>query len=326
MRPDPAPSVLALAVVLGACAPDAGPPRAPFDAQGHRGARGLLPENTLPAFERALALGVSTLELDVGVTRDRVVVVAHDPYVPPSICRHADGRAIEGERGPLLRDLSLAEVQAWDCGSLNPDPARFPEPPREARPGTPMPTLDAVFALAERAGNPRVRFNVETKLRPGDLETLPAEEFVARVLAVVRERGVLARVSIQSFDWRALAIARRLAPEIRTVALVAPDTLDPAWLAGLRPDRDGRLLGLLRAARPLADVVSPHWRMLVADGATPPALSVEALHAEGFPVIPWTVNHAEDMRALIRLGVDGLISDYPDRLLEVVKSEGLTLL
>jgi glycerophosphoryl diester phosphodiesterase len=325
MRSDPVPSVLALAVVLGACAPDAGPPRAPFDVQGHRGARGLLPENTLPAFERALVLGVSTLELDVGVTRDGFVVVAHDPFVPPSICRHADGRRIAGERGPLLRDLTLADVQSFDCGSLNPDPQRFPEPPREARPGTPMPTLDEVFAEAERAGNTRVRFNVETKLRPGDAETVPADAFVARVLDVVRARGVAERVSIQSFDWRALAIVRSLAPDIHTVALLAPDTLDPAWHAGIRAEGGG-LHGLLRAARPLADVASPHWRMLAPDGDSPPALSVEVLHADGFSVIPWTVNDAPTMRALIRLGVDGLISDYPDRLLEVVRSEGLPIL
>jgi glycerophosphoryl diester phosphodiesterase len=326
MRPDPVPPVLALAIALGACGPGSAPPRASFDAQGHRGARGLLPENTLPAFERALALGVSTLELDTGVTRDGVVVVAHDPWVSPAICQHADGRAIAGERGPLLRDLTLAEVQAYDCGSRNPDPARFPEPPREARPGARIPTLAEVFALAGRAGNTRVRFNVETKLRPGDAETVPAEEFVARLVAVVTDHDARARVSIQSFDWRALAIAKRLAPEIRRVALLAPDTLDPVWLAGLRPDAGGGLVGLLRAARPFADVASPHWRMLVPDGAAPPALSVEALHAEGLPVIPWTVNDEETMRALIRLGVDGLISDYPDRLLEVVRSEGLPLL
>jgi glycerophosphoryl diester phosphodiesterase len=217
-------------------------------------------------------------------------------------------------------------VKGYDCGSLNPDPERFPEPPREARPGTPMPTLDEVFALAARAGNTRVRFNVETKLRPGDAETLPAEAFVARVLAVARERDLLARVSIQSFDWRALAIAKRLAPEVRTIALLAPDTLDPAWLAGLSAGGDAGLLGLVRAARPFADAVSPHWRMLVADGAASPPLAVEALHAEGLPVIPWTVNDAATMRALIRLGVDGLISDYPDRLIEVVRSEGLPLL
>jgi glycerophosphoryl diester phosphodiesterase len=313
------------ALVVACTSPEAGERLGPFDAQGHRGARGLLPENTLPAFERALELGVSTLELDVGVTRDRAVVVAHDPYVSPAICRHRDGRAIAGERGPLLRDLSLDQVRAYDCGSLNPDPQRFPAPPREQRPGASMPTLEEVFELARRRGDAAVRFNVETKLQPGDAETLPAREFVRTVLDVVRARDQTARVSIQSFDWRALALSKQLAPGVRTVALLAPDTLDPDWLHGLRPDEHAGVPGLLRAAKSFVDCVSPHWRMLIpGDGSSP--LPVAALQRAGFPVIPWTVNDEHTMRALVRLGVDGIISDYPDRLLAVLKSEGVEVL
>ena len=109
-----------------------------FDAQGHRGARGLLPENTLPAFRRALELGVSTLELDLGVTRDRQVVVSHDRGIDPKVCAHADGTPVTAPA--LLRDLTLAEVQAFDCGRLNPDRKRFPEPPRENLPGARIPS------------------------------------------------------------------------------------------------------------------------------------------------------------------------------------------
>ncbi|MGH0030137.1 MAG: glycerophosphodiester phosphodiesterase family protein [Myxococcota bacterium] len=292
--------------------------RALFDAQGHRGARGLLPENTLPAFERAIALGVTTLELDVGMTRDGVVVVSHDPALSPKVCLQPDGTTLAGERGPLLRDLDWDTLRRYDCGSLNPDPQRFPEPPRENRPGTPMPTLDQVFALAERDAD--LRFNVETKIRPGDRETVPAEAMVRAVVERVREHGLQSRVSIQSFDWRALVQTRALAPEIETVALVAPDTLEPEWLAGLEPDASNPL-ALFREARPFLDSVSPHWRMLVAENG--PALPLAGLQAEGFRVVPWTVNDPETLRRLVRLGVDGLISDYPDRLMQVLREEGV---
>jgi glycerophosphoryl diester phosphodiesterase len=307
-----------------ACATPGVPAPAAFDAQGHRCARGLRPENSLPACMLALELGVSTLELDLGVTRDRIVVIAHDPYVPPAICGQRDGTPIAGERGPLLRDLTLAELREYDCGARNPDPHRFSSPPWQPRPGSPMPTLAEVFDLVAERGERSVRFNLETKLQPGDRETLPAREFVSLVIDLVERRGLAPRVSIQSFDWRALAIAKELAPEIERVALLAPDTLRPEWLNGLRPETYADPQALLIAARSLADVASPHWRMLLAD-ETPPALSVAALQAAGYRVVPWTVNDEPTMRALIRLGVDGLISDRPDRLLSVLRSQGIPL-
>ena len=303
-------------MLLVACAATADAPKA-FDAQGHRGARGLLPENTLPAFERALELGVSTLELDLGVTRDGVVVVGHDPRISPKICRHRDGRPLVGE-GPRLRDLSLAEVVAFDCGSLNPDRRRFPEPPFETRPGTSMPTLDQLFRRVAERGDTTTRFNIETKLRPGDRDTVPMARFVDAVLAVVDAHGLRARVSLQSFDWRSLARVRERAPEIETVALVAPDTLDPAWLNGIDPAAHDGVLGVVRAASAYVDAVSPYWRMLV-ETRGEHALSVSEFQAAGFPVVPWTVNEPEAMRRLLALGVDGIISDYPDRLLEVLR-------
>lgn len=305
---------LLVAVACLACTgPDVRRDR-PFDVQGHRGARGLLPENTLPAFRRAVELGVTTLEVDAGMTRDGVLVACHDRALSPAVCQHPDGSPLVGEEGPLLRDLSLAELRRYDCGSLNPDPARFPQPPREARPGAAVPTLAEVFALAEE--DPGLRFNVETKLAPGDAETVPAEIFVDAVVELVRDHALERRVSIQSFDWRALARVKQRAPEIETVALVHPETLDPAWLNGLAPD-PADPLALFRRARPFVDAVSPFYRMLLPEGG--PALSVEELHAEGFPVIPWTVNDEETMRRLVRLGVDGLITDYPDRLLRVLQ-------
>lgn len=286
--------------------------------QGHRGARGLLPENTLPAFQRALELGVSTLELDLGMTRDGVVVVSHDPFVSGEICLAPGGRRIVADQRPALYALSYEEVRGYDCGSLNPSPERFPEPPRRNLPGTPMPALREVLALGTR--NPGLRFNVEIKTRPDREGTAPLEVFVPAVIAELRAQRLVERSSLQSFDWRALQIAKRLEPHLRTSALLAPDTLSPQWLAGLDLGDPPDLVALLRSAKPFVDVFSPYWRMLSPPG--PAGISVDDVHAVGLRVIPWTVNAREDMARLLDAGVDGIISDYPDRLLAEVKARG----
>ena len=177
--------MVALLILALACTTTKRPPREPFDAQGHRGARGLLPENTLPAFRRALELGVSTLELDIGVTADGVVVVSHDRRLSSQhLPRPRRASRLPEAGGPLMRDLTLAEVRRYDCGSLNPSRRRFPEPPRRNLPGTPIPTLAEVFDLA--AGlDPGARFNIEMKVDPTVDETVPLEEFVARLVDLV---------------------------------------------------------------------------------------------------------------------------------------------
>ena len=313
------PRVLPLAVALAtACAS----PGHSFDAQGHRGARGLLPENTLPGFARALELGVTTLELDVGLSADGAVVVNHEPWVDPKRCLASDGARIEGERGPLLRDLGREALRAFDCGSLNPDPEAFPEPPRVDLPGTPMPTLHEVFALvAARGGD--VRLNVEIKAEPGDPDTRPLPEMVDATLAAIRRAGAVERTTLQSFHWRALALAKEREPGLRTAALVSPQNLDPAWLGGLDPDAHPDFLSLLRAA-PYVDELSPWWRQLV-PGRFHLGHTVGEFQAAGYRVVPWTVNEPERMREMIALGVDGLITDYPDRLVAEVERAGLVL-
>ena len=320
-------AALTLAGIV-ACASPPAPAPAPapdgFDVQGHRGARGLLPENTLPGFARALELGVTTLEIDVGVSRDGVVLAHHDPWVHPEVCFAPGGVRIEAERGPLLRDLDAAALRAYDCGSLNPDPAAFPEPPRESRPGAPMPTLGEILDLvAARRGS--ARLNVEIKAVPvevsGEPLTLPLEEMVDATLAVLRRAGAIERATLQSFDWRVLALAKQREPRLRTVGLVSPHNLGPAWLGGLDPAAHPDFLALLRAA-PHVDEVSPWWRMLV-PGEFALGVEVSALRAAGYRVVPWTVNDRETMRAMLELGVDGLITDYPDRLLDEVRRAGL---
>ncbi len=307
----------------------------PFDVQGHRGARGLLPENTLAAFRRALELGVSTLEMDLGVTRDGAVVVSHDPYINGDLCRYADGSPICGQR-LLLKDLTLAEVQRFDCGALNPSRRRFPEPPRCNVPGARIPTLAEVFELAAALGDDRVQFNVETKTNPTRSRTVPMEMFVDAVVAVIQEHGVEDRTILQSFDWRTLERGKRAEPRLRTAALLAPETLRgprgaaSPWLNGLDLDASGgTALGLLEAARATGasiDLFSPHWPLIDPRSRDFLGSSVAELRAAGFPVIPWTINDPSDLERVLAFGVDGLITDYPDRLLEILRRRGAAVL
>ena len=289
-----------------------------LDVQGHRGARGLRPENTIAGFEEALRLGVSTLELDLGVTGDGAVVVAHDPYINPELCTWPDGERIEEERGPLLRDLTLEAVQEFDCGSLNPDPARFPEPQRENVRGAVIPTLDEVFDLARLRSARDVRFNIEIKFVPGSTDTIELEEFVETVVGVVRKYDMAERTTIQSFDWRALVIAKQIDDRLRTAAIYDATTDGPEWHAGLVPVPGEALVDLLGRLDAKVDDFLPHWRPLLAGGAGYEG-GVAAFREKGIRVVPWTVNEEATMEQLIELGVDGIITDRPDLLLDLCR-------
>ena len=186
-------------------------PAIAFDLQGHRGARGLAPENTIEAFSTALSIGVTTLELDIGMTRDGVLVVHHDEWLNPDITRRPDGTFLS-RRGPAIYSITLEEVKRYDVGRIKSGTAyaaRFPE--QRPRDGARIPTLGEVFDLVRRTGAQHIRFNIETKLRPTSGPGAPDAELFARsVAAAVREAGLIERVSIQSFDWRTLVVLRRV--------------------------------------------------------------------------------------------------------------------
>jgi glycerophosphoryl diester phosphodiesterase len=299
-----------------------------FDLQGHRGARGLAPENTLEAFALALSIGVSTLELDLAVTKDDVLVISHDRRLNPDHTRGPDGKFLERE-GPPIRSLTLAQVKTYDVGRLKPGSAYAASlPEQRAIDGARIPTLAELFGLVRRNDADHVRFNIETKLTPtsGD-ETPDPEAFAAALAKAARDAGLTARVSIQSFDWRTLVAMRRIAPEIERVCLTAEalnfDTIkrgEPgpsSWTAGLDiDDFAGSVPRLVAAAG--CQVWSPLFR-----NATPE--DVAAAKALGLKVIPWTVNERADMERLIALGVDGLITDYPDRLRAVMAEKDIPL-
>jgi glycerophosphoryl diester phosphodiesterase len=298
-----------------------------LDIQGHRGARGLAPENTLPAFARALAIGVTTLELDCAVTRDGVVVVSHDPAFNPDIARGPDGKWLE-EPGPAIWSLDFGDIQRYDVGRINPasDYAkRWPE----QRPveGTRVPRLADVFALVKKSGNETVRFNIETKVFPEEpgLTTTP-EDFTRKLIAAIRAGGMERRAAIQSFDWRTLQVVQTEAPAIPTVYLtvekgfmdaIQRDKPSSPWTAGFHVSRyGGSIPRMVKAAG--GAVWSPYHAETARD-------QVKEAQALGLKVVVWTVNEPADMRRLIEWGVDGIISDRPDLLRTTAGEMGVPL-
>ncbi len=256
---------------------------------GHRGARAMRPENTLPAFEYAIDAGVDVLELDMAVTKDNVIMVSHDPYLHPPVCNGAVEKA-------TIHELTLAEVKEWDCGKV-----RNPGFPKQTPiPGTRMPTLDEVFTMAE-AKSSTVQFNIETKSFPDHPElTPPPEEFARMVLEVVRKHKLEKRVLLQSFDFRTLHAMKKLAPEIRRVALwegVDRDFVEITHEAG-------------------ADIISPAYRLVTPE-------KVRAAHDAGIEVVPWTADRPGDWDKLVAAQVDAIITDDPAELIAYLKSRSL---
>jgi len=303
-------------------------PALAFDLEGHRGTPGLAPENTLAAFRRALEIGVTTIETDMAVTKDDVVVISHNPSLNPDLVRDTDGHWLASP-GPPIRTLTLAELRRYDIGRLNPTSQyarQFPE--QKAVDGERFPKLSELFDLAKASGK-AVRFNIETKITPTSGSNTPdPATFVSLVIAAVRAAGMSDRVTVQSFDWRTLLEVKRIAPEIETSCLTiqtrddntvqqAPDGGPSPWHAGLAlRDHGGSLPALVKAAG--CGTWSMFWRNL-----TPKELA--DAHALRLKVLPWTVNERGDMRSLIDLGVDGIITDYPDRLREVMAEKKLAL-
>ncbi len=302
-------------------------PALAFDLQSHRGGRGLRPENTLASFENAIRMGTTTLEMDIAITSDGVPVISHDPALNPAITRDARGAWLT-KHEPLIKTLTLAQVQSYDVGRLNPNHKYAREfPDQQARDGQRIPTLAAVFKLVNDLGASDVHFDMETKVNPHHPEsTLAPEAFVNTLLKAIREAGMTKRVMVQSFDWRTLELLHQLEPQIRTMYLTMdfPDysTLkDGAWTAGhLLKDHGNSVPRMVRASAGQATGII--WAP-TQDNLT--AALVKEGQALGLQVIPWTVNDKPQMERLIAWGVDGIITDYPDRLREVMALKGMPL-
>lgn len=319
------------------------PPTAshPFDLQAHRGGAALTVENTLAAFGRALDLGVSTLELDVQITEDGHPIVSHDRDLTPRTCTDTAPATPGDPEFPYvpgvryIKDLSLAQLRTLDCGSTT--LARFPG--QQADPGARLPLLSEVFDLVRQRGAADVRLNVELKIQAdAPTQTAPRDQAVDVVVRAVRDAGMLGQVTVQSFDWGALMRVRQVEPALPLVALTdGPATLQAGlpgaspWLGGLDADDFGG--DPVAAAHSFgADALSPVHGSPAEGGVDDPnyrpfttATMVAEAHAAGMAVIPWTVDDAATMQSLIDLGVDGLITDRPDVLRDVLARDGLPL-
>jgi glycerophosphoryl diester phosphodiesterase len=308
-----------------ATAPSAAPQ---FDLQAHRGARALLPENTLPGFAYALGVGVTTLELDVAITRDRTLFIYHDRRLNPDITRGPDGKYLSG-RGPAIVSLTAGEMEKFDVGRIDPATRyarQFPQ--QQPVDGARIPRLHELFELVRRAGNETVQFAIETKLSPhAPDETVGPEEFARLVIAAVRKAGVERRTSILSFDWRTLQVVQREAPEIPTVylSMQQPRSIDniaahhpagSAWTAGFQFKDHGSVPKMIKAAG--GHTWSAFWQDLDAS-------QVKEAQDLGLKVLAWTVNDTARMARLIDMGVDGLVTDRPDLLRAEMQRRGFAL-
>ncbi len=268
-----------------------------IDIQGHRGARGLLPENTIPAMILALDLGVTTVEMDLAITKDGQVIVSHEPWFASEICLDPSGNKIpkEQEKTHNIYEMTYEEVMAYDCGSV-----RHPNFPRQKSIQASKPLLSEVIRNVERHVKGEtlieVDYNIEIKSTPdGDGVFHPKpEEFSDLVYAVIDAFLPWERVVIQSFDFRVLQYWKKKYPQVRLAVLIANDQ---------SIDQNLKTLGFT------PEIYSPYFELLTREKVT-------ELKKKKIRVIPWTVNEIDKMKTLAQWGVDGIITDYPDRAVQ----------
>lgn len=266
-----------------------------FDIQGHRGARGLLPENSIPSFIRAIELGATTLELDLAVSKDSQLVVSHEPFMSHRICSHPNGEPVlESEAEALnIFEMDLEEVQSYDCGSRgNLD---YPDQEKLAvfKPSLAA-VIDTVESYLSANGLPSVAYNIEIKSREewDDVYTPDVNTFVRYVHALIQDSDLENKSNIQSFDRRVLIESRDQDPDIKLAYLVSNEDgfSENINALGFHPE-----------------IYSPQFT-LVTEYLIAQAAETDML------VIPWTINDEDLMESYINLGVDGIITDYPDLL------------
>lgn len=307
-----------------------------FDFEAHRGGRDARPENTLVSFAYAMELGVTTLEMDMQMTKDGQIVISHNPFMNHNLAKGIDGNYVANGKYDI-RTMPLAKVKEFDVGTMNPAAGNYYEGHGKTQlsvPGTKMPTLEEVFELANAYGNNTVLFNIETKSYPD--QAFPEAKnnpepavFVKQFYEIVKKYHMEERVMLQSFDWRTLKEMKKLDPNITLVALTCeqpswgPDSVcrqigmpgASPWMAGL--DIDAYKGDYVKAAKDIgADVISPYWEELTNE------LVAEA-HTLGMKVVPWTVNDAAKMNMLIDMGVDGIITDKPWILRDILLKRGI---
>ena len=266
-----------------------------IDIQGHRGCRGLLPENTIPAFKKAIEMGVHTLELDVAVSKDNIVVVSHEPFMSRTICLDPNGNEIpkSDDKKRNLYQMSFESIKQFDCGT------KFhPRYPKQEKIKTYKPSLDEVLKVSKTI-NPNIKYNIEFKARPkyDGIFTPNPKEFVQLVLDVVNDNEVFKKTNLQSFDLRILEEIKLQSPNMKVAILI---------------DRNESISEKLKQLSYKPEIISPYFKLLNEE-------IVASFQNDNYLIIPWTVNSAKDIKQMMDYHVDGIITDYPDRLLDLLK-------
>lgn len=262
-----------------------------FDLQGHRGARGILPENSMEAFQMAIDFDVNTLELDVVISKDSLVVVSHEAYMNPVICLDPDGNKISDKSAYNLYEMTHEEIKAFDCGSL-----KHPDFPEQKVQPTYKPLLSEVIKLTTknlREKGRRASLNIELKSSPetDNIYHPEPETFVDLVVNTIKQELIpISKINLQSFDERIIRYSLDKYPMISVAYLV----------------EDGKFYDNIQKLGKTPQIYSPHFSLV-------DSLSIEQAHKSGLKVIPWTVNETEKMQELLELGVDGIITDYPNK-------------
>lgn len=323
-------AVIAAAAVMSFSAPSAHGTGDDFDLEAHRGGRGETTEESLRAFAKALELGVTTLELDVVLSREGRPMVWHDPLIEAAKCTDT-GPAFAGDPqypyvGKPVHDLTLVQLHTLDCGKLLDD---FPS--AEVVTGNKIATLPEVFALADLY-DADIRYNIETKVEAEHPElSASPEEFVDVILTAVRDANKVDDVKIQSFDWRTLPMVRRLEPRISAVALWDETTwfAGSPWLNGFDAGAGDPIAGALSVG---AQILSPGYSVPYGQTPADPGFRlvadksfIDRAHSLGLTVIPWTINDEATMNSQIDAGADGIITDYPGLLRRVMSERGMPL-
>ncbi|MFI6086064.1 glycerophosphodiester phosphodiesterase family protein [Streptomyces sp. NPDC051217] len=319
--------------------PNVLPQKTHFDLQAHRGGLGLTTEESLEGFGKALSLGVSTLELDTHVTKDQKVVVNHDRQISAQKCEDT-GPVTPGDPmypyvGKYIKDLTLAQIKTMDCGYQ-----QLPGYPEQQQiKGFRMLELKDVLNLVKSYKANQVKLNIETKVEAGAPEqTAPRELFVRRVFEEIHRSGIEKQVTIQSFDWGSLKEMHKLAPKYPLVALTNYDFLQVGmdgaspWLGGIdADDYDGDLVKAASAV-PGVTAISPNYGFpqsgTIADPDFrfyPDKKMISDAHKSGLKVIPWTCDDPATIEALLDMGIDGIITDYPDRVRDIMAERGMRL-
>lgn len=268
-----------------------------MDIQGHRGARGLMPENSIEGFIKAIDLGVTTLELDLVVSKDNQVIVSHEHFLSPAFCSDLDGDRIKEDTIFNLYQMTAEEIKQYNCGSL--PHSRFPE---QEKINTYKPTLNEVLNEVESylSDNnlPLVNYNIELKTTPEtDIKFHPTPDiFSDLVYQLISERKLWDRVNIQSFDFRTLKYFHETYPKVKLAVLIEEEA---NWQVNIEE------LGFT------PEIYSCYFQLLSRE-------NISELQEAGMLVIPWTVNEVPDIQKMIDWEVDGIISDYPDRVIETI--------